>query len=1002
MSKRLALLIMATAIAPLVEVLHAHWSQLRAIARWLLPALCVCASANAATQITIQAENISLASPWTYSTDSDSPEGAWVVPLDSQASISATISLGQVLAPGNYSVYVKVLGYDFYPSNLVTLDGVTGALNVNNDRGERDLPDYWSTNVTVHTANAASNLIVSFYRGSSAHSARWFTTYVTSDTNEIVLKNDLAISFLYPPAVVDTAVTPGNKVFNSSFEGGVSRNWRLLYSVGHVPTFTRTYTLQDCLETNNGFHGLQSLRLATDTNSTIFYVQSNPITCASNRLFSLSCYAKSSAGNNRATLRVSSIYTAPSGYTTTFSTNTTTTVGTSWTRVSLSNIWVPWYPNGQVFLTLETRQDAMTGGGTYTYFDAVQFEEGPLTAYAPMSSFEAGSTLSERTQVVWTNDAPTLLLRGFNNGSSSVTKQVVYALYNWTNGLVWSGTTNLTAAASNFASATLTPPVNKKGHFRLVTSITNQAGSDELTWLVVAPPATTNLDAASYFGGHMNADSNVLARAQRVGVKTTRFLSLGPRGRWDGAEPTNDVFVYPSTADVLLYTNYGITPMMNIGENVPSWISPATDATNYFRDFVSNIVTHFSGSISNYEIWNEPNQDQTEVPNLNHYTELLRIAATTIKAIDPNITVTGGGGLSTVQMITNVWALLGSNTNKVDAMSVHLYPPNERSAADIRSYFNAVPVINSETGITDKGGYTFGNYPAFTAGHYVTGWKNSDAAYDTLFGNAEAQSENLLTCLAYGLRQYYYYDAGQRQIEVNDTTSIQWTWMDYDDSLRAKAGVMAGIFSLLDKCTGQGALNFSNQTALAYTRGSTPLVAVWSPTNMLAVLAGSITASDIRVYDVMGNVSAPATLALPFGRMPIIIEGQGATTLSNLCHAFSNAVVTARADLTAPTLVLAQQPVGRGTVRWFALDESVPSETTPNAIQYRYRIDGSILSGWADVTSVDYLGDSVPTLFIQARDAAGNISTISTEASGATNIAKLKGRIRVTGDVKVK
>ncbi len=636
-------------------------------------------------------------------------------------------------------------------------------------------------------------------------------------------------------------------------------------------------------------------------------------------------------------------------------------------------------------------------GGTYTYFDAIQLEEGGISAYAPQYPFEVGPTLSEPSQVIWTNEAPTVKLRAFNNGTGSSTKQLAWTLYDWTNAIVWSGTTNLTATASNFTSANLSVPVTAKGHFRFTTSITNQNSDDELTWTVINPTAQ-GLDTNSYFGTHINNSSNAMLRAARLGAHYRRAFS-GGRLRWSEVEISDNVFVWPA------FTNdpvFGLTIMATLGEDTPSWIVPATSNTNYFWRFCSNAVVQYTNSISRYEIWNEPDQDTSEVPNMAHYAQLLKDASLALKSVDPRVQVIGGGGVQTYTIVTNIWALLGTTTNRVDVMSVHQYPGAEGNAAAFYTSWTATPIWNTETGIGDKGSYTFSKFPYRTAGHYVIAWKAADPFYDTTLGNADAMSKNLLTCLAYGQKREFFYDGIQRNIEVADFDSRQFTMLDYDDSIRIKGAIYANLFYLLDKCTGFGALSFSNQSCFAFfSQFSTPMVAVWAQSNMTAVLSTDVNASDLRVYDLMGNMGTLPTRTLNFGRLPLIVENIGSVTFEQMCKGFSNAVVTARPDVLAPKLVQSAWPAvhkGIDHFRWFAVDDSgVPDESDGNRLQYRTSVNGGAFSAWGQETTLDYIGASLPTVIVQSRDASGNISTVG----GITNAAKITGKMKIIGRGKL-
>ena len=922
------------------------------------------------TEIVLIATNMALPSPWAYSTSSDSPEGAWVAPLTLQPSISATVTLSAPLAIGNYTVIPKILDYDHGNIFAFSLGGVAGNTQVLNDRDVDTI--YWGTNVSMHVSAPTDQLIFTIIR-SAFNNPRLFAIYLSSDTNSVVERDDRVMVFRYPGAsdANNTPAVAGNRVPNSSFEVGVGPFWRILRS-GH------TESLADLWSTNSYFGGRSLMLPGVDPSTGTYSVQSLPITLASNKSHTLSCYVRSRDAACRANISLSGFYTTPVNASNAFTVVTSEIIGTSWTRLAVIATNLPYYPSGEYYISLTARSEI--SGGDQIYFDGLQLEEGIVTnAYAPMYPFEFDVASSEPSQVFWTNDpSATISIRAYNNTASSVTKRVDYGVYNWTNKLVWTGSTNVTASGSN-VTVSLSVPLTEYGHFRGSFGITNQDSNTELTWLVVPTPSNTNsFDTNSFFGSHMNADSNVLARAQRMGVKWQRTVSLG-RFRWSEVELSDNVFTWP---DLSIYTNYGISILGNLGEDTPSWIVPVTDNTNYFWRFVSNAVVRYTNNIKAYEIWNEPDQDGVEVPTMNHYAVLSIQAATAIKAIDPRIQVTGGGGVQTYIQVTNIWALMGTYTNLIDSMSVHEYPSSELATLDIRSNFTAVPVMNSESGSGDKGSYTFARQPFRKSGHYAIEWKAGDVFYDSFALSPEAQAENFLTCIGNKLRQEFYYDGGQRNLEVSDFESRQFSWVDYDDSIRAKGAAIAGYMRLIDKSTNATTITVSNSTITAYgmVAAGVPYVAIWtSASNATAVLNGSVSAADMKIFDLMGNGSVPSSLTINLGRMPVLITSVGG--ISNLFHAVSNSVVTARADTQAPNLVLVDRPrILRADVpahyRWFAVDDQdTPSESLTVGIEYRYRTNSATWSDWGGDTWVNYDGmTALPIFEVQARDRAGNIA----------------------------
>lgn len=366
---------------------------------------------------------------------------------------------------------------------------------------------------------------------------------------------------------------------------------------------------------------------------------------------------------------------------------------------------------------------------------------------------------------------------------------------------------------------------------------------------------------------------------------------------------------------------------------------------------------------------------------------MLRVAATALKNQNPNIKVIGAGGVSTASIITNINAQLGADASKVDIWSVHYYPPNEVDAPALnRDVITALgkPAWNTESGAADgKSGPTGPGMAFLEAGSYAVPWKGGQTMYGSLFEDCMLESVNVLTCVGNGMSQHFYYDGGKRVVGVDDVVN-EWTWMHYDDSLRPKAAAVAGIWSLLDKSTGKGALTVSGSTCYGHLRGTTPLVSLWAGTNKTITLAGSVSTVDIKVYDIMGNGSTPGSLAVSFGRMPIIIEGQGSLSYSNLAYSVTNGTVANRADLSAPQLAITAMPKISDSeltthFRWLAIDDcSTPDRSLQDGIKYRYSLDGAAYSSWDSSTWVNYDGISGPhALVVQAMDLAGNVSTAS-------------------------
>ena len=96
--------------------------------------------------------------------------------------------------------------------------------------------------------------------------------------------------------------------------------------------------------------------------------------------------------------------------------------------------------------------------------------------------------------------------------------------------------------------------------------------------------------------------------------------------------------------------------------NPPSWTRAAGDATGTFAppdnyddygDFVAAVVDRYKGRVQYYQIWNEPNiyPEWGEAPvSPEDYSELLKVAATRARAVDPNVVIISGALASTIDL----------------------------------------------------------------------------------------------------------------------------------------------------------------------------------------------------------------------------------------------------------------------------------------------------------------------------------------------------------------
>jgi hypothetical protein len=92
-----------------------------------------------------------------------------------------------------------------------------------------------------------------------------------------------------------------------------------------------------------------------------------------------------------------------------------------------------------------------------------------------------------------------------------------------------------------------------------------------------------------------------------------------------------------------------VHPQLKQRESAPvrrRWHPPrGPDEMRHFEDFVRTLVERYGTQVDRYEIWNEPNLREywEPEPDPGEYAALLRVAYTSIKQADPEVTVVFGG-----------------------------------------------------------------------------------------------------------------------------------------------------------------------------------------------------------------------------------------------------------------------------------------------------------------------------------------------------------------------
>jgi hypothetical protein len=535
------------------------------------------------------------------------------------------------------------------------------------------------------------------------------------------------------------------------------------------------------------------------------------------------------------------------------------------------------------------------------------------------------------------------------------------------------------------------------GIFRVVIWLDNENGTqEEVAYSVLPHPRNPDVDETSNIGIHPNFVDFQLEAVQKLGLKWARVLSPSAFFRWSNVEPEEGQFIFYDE-QVQKASTYGLTILGTLGTNNywPDWAENGDNDDNgglphpnlqKWENFVTAMVNHYKDSVKYWEIWNEPNY----VFKPYFYAELLKRAAEVIYNSDPTAEIVGMGGAFYIDWIEDVIDYLGDNWfSYMDYISTHIYPRNYLSSKTFKESiidFYDIPVWNTEAGAWDLGFYKGSNSNFISSGKSIWPYKEGDRYYQGALGAAKRVATSYLSSIGNGLARYIYYDS---RIHASPGYFLEHpTILEYDETIRTKGIALAILASLFDTAQGMGdIINDPDTFAYLFNRNGTPLVGLWTQNENQSPKTITLTIPSYKftVSDMMGNEISISDSAIPYNGTPIYIEGKG-ISVDAFRAGFQNGVISNRNDSTAPNLSICSAPTGPTTenpikIRWFALDDtSVPSDLSPNAILYSFRLEGydGNWSQWSPQTQVEY---NIPTsgtyvFSVKAKDEAGNISAI--------------------------
>ena len=925
---------------------------------------------------------------WWYYDAGDAPEGGYFVFLgETNPFEDATINLGQTINPGTYYVFVKALGY--LNTRTYTVDITAGGGSVTVPLNSSDWNGRWTERAELKVTNPTDTIKVRFSVDQVVYGTKVLFTglYLTDDPKEVVLSSDVVTNLTYPTVMDDSSPVKGNILENSSFETGIGYGWGQHFGWSNARSSFWT--------NESAFHGNYSIKLPGYS-----YFTSRVLNLKPNKKYTLSFWIRGESNGANGKIMLTNTFSPPSGFPARHVLSKSFTVSTNWQRVSLTG-YVLKYPTSDYNIEIFQYQNPPTN----FFIDAIQLEEGDLTDYQPKKPVEIGLVIDKPGNVYYEDEPIIGELRVFNSSAQAVTKQIHYQIFDYLNQKIVDSSITVDVSGNSVKSTNLNISPGKRGIFRIVLWINDEDGTEEeVAFSVVPRPAVVGVDESSYMGVHPQFFEAHFETLQRLGIKWARVMSPANFFRWSVVEPQDDQFVWYD-AEVQRAAPRGITIMGTIMVPWPSWAdNGGLPNLNKWQEFVSQIVNHYKPWVKYWEIDNEPNY--MFPPNF--YAQMLKMACDAIEANDPQakIIAMGGTSLSFMQQVIAELEKLYPGWNWKEhlyAFSTHAYPggygPEQFKTGIIDTL--GEPVWNTETGAWDLGFYKGANSNFISWGKNLYPFKDAERYYRGAVRAVEAVVTNFLRSIGEGMSKYFYYDS--RSAAAPNYFSSHPTIMEHDDTVRAKgiAYTIAGYF--IDHATSLGNQAIETNTyAYLFERSGIPTLAIWTKDLTSKILTISLSPSQFKVYDIMGNLIPISGSSIPYGRTPIYIQGQS-ISVADFQSAIKAGSVSNRVDSIPPNISISQAPRGpvdNGSLRlrWIAIDsEAIPFlakgfNNNPNSILYSYRIVGKN-EAWSPWSTTSYLDVNLPsgnyTFEVKAKDEAGNESEVARRAiivGGGSNL----------------
>ncbi|NLR91860.1 GH39 family glycosyl hydrolase [Flammeovirga agarivorans] len=384
---------------------------------------------------------------------------------------------------------------------------------------------------------------------------------------------------------------------------------------------------------------------------------------------------------------------------------------------------------------------------TKIWMDAVQFTPGEKTTYAATKKVEIGGDTPNEFNLYSPGEDVKLITKVKNNTKGEKALKVKMTVLDPDYYNVLQLEENVTVKGNTLLNQPFSKEIftsQKQGAYRVYVSVLE--GDKEIdnyyySFGILKQVENRSVNTASKFGLHMGGHHylDAVKLASKAGYTWLRNGSF--YNNWSMIERNkgqyNSYMIRWNMGVIDILEGYGLTPLGQLGVQVPQWASSAPKGSNEWKlyppkpeflpdyaAYIKKMAETFKGKVHAYEIWNEPNGTPFYRGTAQEFAPLLKEAFVEVKKVDPDAEILAFGlthyGKTAKNFLNDVFTEIGSDY--CDVVSFHPYTdgrlsPDKTHVAhqfedinkDIKKFGKEKPLWATEYGFFNpqKGSHTF-------------------------------------------------------------------------------------------------------------------------------------------------------------------------------------------------------------------------------------------------------------------------------------------------------